>query len=62
MSDETTTDEGRCCDDPSPHYHCVECGEEVGMMGHLVPGGRIICDRQERRAYLKDLVARDATP
>jgi len=54
-----TTTEEPCCTDSEPHYHCVNCGEVVGMMGHLVPGGRIICDLQERRTYLRNLAAQD---
>ena len=49
---ERTQHRPKCCDEDygGSHYHCAQCGEVTGMMGHFL-GDRIICDPVERKAY-----------
>lgn len=45
------------CQQEGSHYHCPDCGDVTGMLGHYVGGvtGRVICDEAERDAYLVSL-------
>ena len=41
------------------HYHCGSCNGVTGYQGHFLGGNRedarIICDPQERQAYLRSI-------
>jgi hypothetical protein len=42
------------------HYHCGSCGRPCGVQGHYVGGARldarVICDDNERSAYVLGLL------
>jgi hypothetical protein len=44
------------------HYHCGSCAEVTGYQGHFVGGNaadaRVICDREERAAYVMQFFPR----